>query len=168
MVACAGTGHDGEIQAGATLAYVDNDDGTITDLNTGLMWEKKSDDGSIHDKDNFYTWDNAFAVHVAGLNTASFAGYTDWRVPNYKELVSIIDLEVFQGRVDPVFNTDCDAGCTVTTCSCLGVGPPNSSWSSSSGRPSPTFAYTVDLVSGSVDPGDKGDLRFVRAVRGGL
>ena len=77
MVACAGTGHDGEIQAGATLAYVDNDDGTITDLNTGLMWEKKSDDGTIHDPDTTYTWDDAFAVHVAGLNTASFAGHTD-------------------------------------------------------------------------------------------
>ena len=55
-VPCTGTGQDGEIQAGAPLAYVDNGDGTITDLNTGLMWEKKSDDGTIHDKDDIYTW----------------------------------------------------------------------------------------------------------------
>jgi hypothetical protein len=39
--------------------------------NTGLMWEKKRDDGSIHDKATVYTWDNAFAVHIAGLNAAA-------------------------------------------------------------------------------------------------
>jgi hypothetical protein len=55
VIPCAGTGNDGDIQAGATLSYTDNGDGTITDNNTGLMWAKKSDDGSIHDKDNAYT-----------------------------------------------------------------------------------------------------------------
>ena len=82
-IPCSGTGHDGEIQAGATLAYVDNGDGTITDLNTGLMWEKKSDDGTIHDWGNVYDWDSAVAVHVAGLNdpNVAFAGYVDWRMP---------------------------------------------------------------------------------------
>ena len=39
VIVCEGTGHDGEIQAGAALAYVDNGDGTITDVNTGLMWK---------------------------------------------------------------------------------------------------------------------------------
>ncbi len=36
-----GTGDDGDIQPGAPLGYADNGDGTITDLNTGLVWEKK-------------------------------------------------------------------------------------------------------------------------------
>ena len=54
------------------------------DVNTGLMWEKLSDDGSIHDRDNLYTWDDAFAVKVATLNSGSFAGRTDRRVPNVK------------------------------------------------------------------------------------
>ena len=44
------------MQAGATLSYTDNSDGTITDNNTGLMWEKKDDSGGIHDQDNTYTW----------------------------------------------------------------------------------------------------------------
>lgn len=48
-------GDDGELQAGATLSYSDNGDGTITDNNTGLQWEKKSDDDSIHDVDTTYT-----------------------------------------------------------------------------------------------------------------
>src|SRR2546430_848035 len=42
-------GDDGDIQAGATLSYTDNGDGTITDNNTCLMWGKKSEDGSIHE-----------------------------------------------------------------------------------------------------------------------
>src|SRR5262245_40951697 len=39
---------DGTVRAGGPLRYRDNGDGTITDLNTGLMWEKKSIDGSLH------------------------------------------------------------------------------------------------------------------------
>src|SRR5437773_4101103 len=46
------TGDDGDIQAGATLSYTDNGDGTITDNNTCLIWEKKSFDGTIHDVNN--------------------------------------------------------------------------------------------------------------------
>jgi hypothetical protein len=80
VIPCAGTGQDGEIQAGATLRYKDNGDGTITDKNTKLTWEKKSDDDSIHDKDNFYIWDEAFAF-VTDLNAANFAGHNDWRSP---------------------------------------------------------------------------------------
>jgi hypothetical protein len=38
------------------VRFVDNGDGTVTDTRTGLMWEQKTDDGSIHDKDNVYTW----------------------------------------------------------------------------------------------------------------
>ena len=99
-IACEGTGQDGDIQAGAALAYVDNEDGTITDLNTGLMWEKKSRDGGLHDMENFYPWwstnptvdaiwdwlDDVNAEGVTG-----FAGYSDWRIPNAKELHSLID-----------------------------------------------------------------------------
>src|SRR5213076_3053147 len=59
VIPCAGTGQDGDIQAGAPLSYTDNGDGTITDDNTGLMWEKQSQDLSIHDVRNTYTWDRA-------------------------------------------------------------------------------------------------------------
>ena len=50
-ISCAGTGQDGELRKGAALAYVDNGDGTVTDVNTGLVWEKLSHDGSVHDED---------------------------------------------------------------------------------------------------------------------
>ena len=39
-----------------------NADGTITDTNTRLVWEKQSADGTIHDQDNAYDWPEAAAV----------------------------------------------------------------------------------------------------------
>src|SRR5262249_32070000 len=58
---CAGSGQDGDVQTGLARAYVDNGDGTISDTRTGLMWEKLSDDASIHDKDAMYTWAGAIS-----------------------------------------------------------------------------------------------------------
>ena len=112
-------GDDGDLEAGAALSCTDTGVGTITDNNTGLEWEKKSDDGSIHDKDNVYAWENAFAMHVAGLNTAPcFAGFCDWRLPNVKELQSIVNYQNFSPAVSPAFNTNCGEGDTVLTGSC--------------------------------------------------
>lgn len=59
---------------------VDNGDGTITDYATGLMWQK-TDDG------NLYDWKQALAY----ADTLSLAGYSDWYLPNAKELESIVD-----------------------------------------------------------------------------
>jgi len=72
-----GTGSDGDVQAGAALAYRDNGDGTITDLNTGLMWEKKvqfnfgytqcfDETGTCanpHNADNVYSWSAAGSAY---------------------------------------------------------------------------------------------------------
>ena len=157
-------GNGGDIQARATLRYTDNGDGTITDNNTKLVWEKKSADSSIHDKDTKYTWANAFAVHIVGLNAGlGFAGHTDWRLPNVKELLSIVNYETLNPAVSPAFNTRCVAGCTVLTCSCTAAFY----WSSSTGAGSPAGAWVVFFNIGSVrDIVGKGNSLRVRAVRG--
>ena len=166
-------GDDGDIQAGATLSYTDNGDGTITDNNTCLMWEKKSDDGSIHDKDNAYTWDNAFDMHlngINGLNTTNFAGYNDWRLPNVKELQSIVNYKNFSPAVSTEFNNgDCTTPtsmCTVLTCSCTAA---TLYWSSSTFAdfPEPELAWRVGFDFGGVDANGKSISVHVRAVRGG-
>jgi len=168
VIPCAGTGHDGEIQAGATLAYVDNGDGTITDLNTGLMWEKLSNNRTIHDWNDRYTWADAFTRKIATLNGGGgFAGHTDWRVPNYKELISIVNLQNVSPAVSPVFHTDCVPGATVLTGSCMGS---TYYWSSSSYilTYTTTDAWIVDFALGLVSGSHKGYTYSVRAVRGGL
>lgn len=75
--------------------YQDNGDGTITDLVTGLMWQKSADmdgDGDIDAADKV-TYEEAFA----GASTFNLGGYADWRLPTIKELYSLI---LFSG-VDP-------------------------------------------------------------------
>lgn len=166
-IPCAGTGQDGDVLAGAPLAFADNGDGTISDLNTGLMWEKLSDDGSIHDQDNQYTWNNAFAVHVATLNGGAFAGHTDWRLPNRRELESLYDFAHFNPAVSPAFNTGCTPGCTVTACSCT---PALLYWSSTSYAGASfghDHAWFVSFAQVYEATESKSNTYWARAVRGG-
>jgi len=60
--------------------FVDNGDGTVTDRATGLMWVK-ADSGKT------MNWEQALE-HAESLE---YAGYDDWRLPNVKELQSIVD-----------------------------------------------------------------------------
>lgn len=167
VIPCAGTGQDGDIRAGATLRYKDNGDGTIIDKNTGLQWEKKSADGDpLHDKDIGYTWDQAFTF-VAELNTARFARHHDWRVPNVKELQSIVNYQKVSPAVSSAFNTNCVAGFDALTGSCTAA---DGYWSSTTYVGSPAlFAWDMDFTGVYVYPiSDKRAKLHVRAVRGGL
>jgi hypothetical protein len=79
-------GQDAQYQ-GNQPSYRDNDDGTITDLVTGLMWQK--------DPGPKKTFDQA----VAGAPACRIGGYDDWRLPSIKELYSLI---LFSGEdIDP-------------------------------------------------------------------
>lgn len=165
---CTGTGQDGEFQLGVPRSFIDNGDGTVTDNSTGLMWEKLSDDDTIHDQDNAYNWEDAFAVKVPLLNSAAFAGYTDWRVPNVFELYTLVDHGAIFPKVDAVFDADCVPGCTVLTCSCS-VNELESYWSSTTfdetfGSPG---SYVVGFYSGTVSSEPRWESFAVRAVRGG-
>ena len=66
-------------------SYTDNGDGTITDLNTGLMWIKA--------RGNKVTWNLAFVL----ANINGTGGYNDWRVPTVKELYSLIKFNGYFG-----------------------------------------------------------------------
>lgn len=175
QTASYGTGDDGDLEVGVPHGFVDNGYGTITDKRTGLMWEKKSDDGSIHDKDNTYTWGMSTEPYtmngtvvtefLAALNAGGgFAGYTDWRLPNLKELESLVNLEVAEPATFPVFNSSCEEGCSVLTWSCTAQG---AHWSSSTYAIAPMSAWAVPFVNGSVFATVKSTSFHVRAVRGG-
>src|SRR2546426_673408 len=123
---------DGFVKAGGPLSYHDNGDGTITDLNTLLMWEKKSNDGSVHDVNKTFVWSSPVtdtvwdwidAINTKEGNGIGFAGFNDWRLPNVRELLSIIDYGRLNPSVDPAFNKDVSPGCTVFTCSATQLPP---------------------------------------------
>jgi len=153
VIACAGTGQDGELQEGTARSYTDNGDGTITDNATGLIWEKLTDDGTIHDWNNSYTWEQAFQ-RIADLNTANFGGYSDWRLPNVNELQTLTDYGTFNPAVSAAFNS----GDSFTQASFH--------WSSTS-YAFPAFVWIVDVFDGNVLANRDTDSAIVRAVRGG-
>jgi arylsulfatase A-like enzyme len=66
---------------GLSPSYRDNDDGTVTDLNTGLMWQQTPD------LVNQSTWTDA----VDSAASLTLGGHGDWRLPTVKELYSLID-----------------------------------------------------------------------------
>ncbi len=160
---------DGTLQRGATLHYQVLPDGTVKDLNTGLIWEVKCDRlvGCLpqHNVNNTYPWSGTGAEDTIWdwLNTINseggtgYAGHNDWRVPNVRELQSIVDYGRCPGcgsdsaAIDPIF------------------GPTAASayWSSTTSADVSDFAWNVYFSNGSLDPEGKLGSRFVRAVRGG-
>ncbi|MGH4038770.1 MAG: DUF1566 domain-containing protein [Sphaerochaeta sp.] len=68
------------IVAAAENSLIDNGDGTITDTSTGLMWMKD-------DAPNTMEWKDALSY----AENLDYAGYTDWKLPDVKELQSIVD-----------------------------------------------------------------------------
>jgi hypothetical protein len=85
----------------ATNNFVDNGDGTVNDNATGLMWSK-SDNG------NGLNWEEALSW-VYLKNQENYLGYNDWRLPNAKELQSIVDYTrspqtTNSAAIDPIFD----------------------------------------------------------------
>lgn len=86
--------------------FSDNGDGTITDSATGLMWAQ---DDNGNDAPDGLNWEESLA-YLEIQNAANYLGYSDWRLPNVKELQSIVDYErspdtTDSAAIDPLFNT---------------------------------------------------------------
>lgn len=64
-------------------AFADNGDGTVTDTATDLMWGQA-------DAGEDMNWEDALA-YAAAANASGYQGYSDWRLPNIRELQSIVD-----------------------------------------------------------------------------
>ncbi len=139
-----------------------NDWACTKDNVTGLIWEVKTDDGGLRDKDNTYTnfegdtsASNSLGF-VAAVNALSGAnrlcGATDWRRPSKKELLSI----AHHGRVNPSIEPT--------------YFPNTPSWFFWSGSPfagDSNFAWDVYFVYGSAGYDSRASAFHVRLVRGG-
>ncbi len=129
--------------SGATHLYgnlTDNLDGTVTDNHTGLIWQQG--------ESTLMTWEQALAY----AESLTLAGYSDWRLPNVKELRSIND-DNLRG---PSLDTTYFPGATVTRY-----------WSSTTLVQDTTKAWRLDSDYGLTSYTPKTDLWHVRCVRGG-
>jgi len=107
-------GQDGYYRksCGGPGRFVDNGDGTVTDSCTGLMWQKHTEfPHAVYDPDEYghVHWDMALKY----CDELELAGYTDWRLPNALEFVTLISQwgtgpaalsidEIFRDRHVPV------------------------------------------------------------------
>ncbi|MCK5015296.1 MAG: DUF1566 domain-containing protein, partial [Candidatus Omnitrophica bacterium] len=85
-------GDDGDLQHGVAWPeprFEINGDGTVTDYLTGLIWLKNANCAGYMNWNNALTYCNNLASGSCGLTDGSAAG--DWRLPNRKELLSLID-----------------------------------------------------------------------------
>jgi hypothetical protein len=134
--------------------YVDNGDGTVTDLSAGLMWQQQGP-GQM-------PWEDVLVEDVLVDGALGYCeglelgGYSDWRLPNMNELQSMLDYS----KNNPTIDADAF---------------PDETWEwywSSTTRvtPSgPSGAWKVDFEDGFSNSDDKADpnSNYVRAVRGG-
>jgi hypothetical protein len=145
---CDGTGEDGEYQKGVetTPRFTDRGNGTVTDNLTGLMWTKDAQQipGQM-------TWQAA----LDACNNLDYAGHGDWRLPNLRELQSLIDY----GNMVPVL----PSGHPFTNES-YGYNY----WSSTTMADSTGIAWYFDFTNGGLYGGGKSYYGgYVRAVRAG-
>jgi hypothetical protein len=130
----------------ANAELVINGDGTVTDTETGLMWQQ--------DESGYMNWESALSY----CENLELAGYNDWRLPNINELQSLVDYSKFEPAIDKSFFPNAMSSYY---------------WSSTTGSSYTGSAWDVDFSHGYVSYGyvDDGHSKsfsyYVRAVRSG-
>ncbi len=84
-----------------TSDFTDNGDGTVTHQQTGLTWMRCSLGQTWTGTDCSGTA-LTYTYATAKKQTANFAGYSDWRLPNIAELQTIVERD----NVAPAINTE--------------------------------------------------------------
>jgi Protein of unknown function (DUF1566) len=161
----ASTGRDGDIQAGVPFPsprFTDNANGTVTDNLTGLIWLKNASCSTISPA----VWAtalsnaNSLANGQCGPTDGSVAG--DWRLPNVKELQSLIDFGFFNPALSNAAGmakwTEGDAFSGVQSAVY---------WSSTTNADNPDNAWNVNLNDGNTNDDNKDNTNLVWPVRGG-
>ena len=166
------TKDDGALQKGVSWPeprFVDNNDGTVTDRLTGLIWLQETHCTRYFplDPSGPYArpWESAVAAcnllrnGYCGLSDGSQFG--DWRMPNIKELLSLIDFSQTVPALPPSFPRSASAS----------IYSLDTVWSSttynySTGTPQGD-AWHLDFYNGAIDHKDKESINGIWPVRGG-
>jgi hypothetical protein len=142
------TNDDGTYQAGnpSSPRFVDNGDGTITDMATGLMWVK--DPSAVSGINSTYD----FSGCITAAEGLTYAGNSDWRLPNINELASIVNYGANSPAKYSAFES-------------------LSNWyqSSTTKNSDSANAWRVNMADGTINP-DFAKVNFaaIRPVRGGI
>ncbi len=154
-ISCPGSGQDGEYLHNP-LSYTDRIPGTEIDYNTGLMWQQE-------DTHHTYNWYRASGTYHATYNPGSesvcgslrLGGWTDWRLPSKKELMSIVDYSIPH------------PGPTIATGYFKNTKTASDYWSSTTFSEVSLGAGSLDFEGGYINEGLKTNMDYVRCVRGG-
>jgi hypothetical protein len=119
-------------------SYTNNGNGTVTDNNTLLVWQRE-DDNTLR------TWNDA-STYCSNL---TLGGYSDWRLPMAKELQSIVHYDEFGPSINATYFP----------------GTEYYYWSSTVYAGNTDDAWDVDFGYGNVGSYDKSDSDYVRCVR---
>jgi hypothetical protein len=139
--------------------------GCVLDNVTGLMWEVKTTDGGLRDKNKIYTnYSAAYdpssqfgtatdaSGYVADVNATNLCGYSDWRLPTVDELQSIVDYGVTAPTIGTIWfpNTQ-----------------PSNFWSASPYVGHPEWGWFGNFLGGKVGYYTRSTTYYVRLVRAG-
>jgi hypothetical protein len=171
VIACAGTGQDGDFRPGVAWPnprFVNNGDGTVTDMLTGLVWLRDASCADLAGTDAFGrgTWLTALSAvgsladGACGLTDGSEAG--NWRLPSRFEIESLIDLEYAYPALSNAAGT-----AKWTEGNAFSGVQSGGYWSSTSNASFPQYAWFMFLDYGPVLSDDKMGAYFVWPVRGG-
>jgi hypothetical protein len=164
----AGAGQDGDLQAGVpfpTPRFSDKGNGTVKDNLTNLIWLKNANcfggktwQDALNAANNLAD-DPASMTTDCGLRDGSLAG--DWRLPNVKELQSLIHFGFFDPALSNAKGTD-----KWTEGNAFSGVQSGSSWSSTTRADNPVIAWRVVLSVGFAGEDSKGATGLVWPVRG--
>jgi len=123
-------------------SFTDHGDGTVMDNGTGLMWQQEVDD----------LWRKDWEAALAYCESLDLAGHTDWRLPDVKELRSLVDNTRHDPAIDTTYFPDANSSYY---------------WTSSTYTQSPSYAWRVLFIDGYISHHnfDKTTSDYVRCVR---
>lgn len=146
----------------------------VEDVENGLIWEVKSNDGSIHDKNNSFTWYQPEATeiiqgvadggrckgnsdcdtyaYIEHINQMNYCGYSNWRLPTKEEILSIVDFKSNDSvtKIDTEYFPD---------------ALPSWYWTASSNEDKPEYAWYVLFRNGITLNDRKERPKHIRLVR---
>lgn len=132
-----------------TNRFIDKNDGTVLDKQTGLIWRKYPEGISDSSPDTGtvkFSWKNA----LNQVKTVNETSEIKWRLPNIKELESIVEDQCSNPSIN------------------LGVFPNTDSfsfWSSTPSKNESGKAWSVDFNNGGVSAESMNTLNYIRLVR---